>query len=204
MYLVNYLATIPSFKQFVDSFEGNTTTDGGSIKVGSVLIMPVQRLPRYILLLKDLIKYTPETHSDYLKLKEAMEKTADILSEINKKIPPGSAENSGKLLQIVRQIENGEVLAEPQHKYLRSDKLEKLSIGKPSTVEYQDPTMVLFEDVVAFVEDNKTNTNYHYKYITHVKISDIKLIGLVQKKTVELIMNDQVFSLFYFSNFIFI
>lgn len=166
--------------------------------------MPVQRLPRYILLLKDLIKYTPETHSDYLKLKEAMEKTADILSEINKKIPPGSAENSGKLLQIVRQIENGEVLAEPQHKYLRSDKLEKLSIGKPSTVEYQDPTMVLFEDVVAFVEDNKTNTNYHYKYITHVKISDIKLIGLVQKKTVELIMNDQVFSLFYFSNFIFI
>ena len=29
------------------------------------LVKPVQRLPKYILLLKDLLKYTPKDHPDY-------------------------------------------------------------------------------------------------------------------------------------------
>lgn len=31
----------------------------------SYLIRPVQRIPRYILLLTDIIKHTPKTHPDY-------------------------------------------------------------------------------------------------------------------------------------------
>ena len=38
----------------------------------SYLIMPVQRVPRYKLLLKELHKYTPEGHSDRLALTEAL------------------------------------------------------------------------------------------------------------------------------------
>src|SRR5690242_13778022 len=35
------------------------------------LIMPVQRIPRYKLLLEDLLKKTEETHPDYLNIKKA-------------------------------------------------------------------------------------------------------------------------------------
>ena len=44
------------------------------IKLGirDFLIMPVQRVPRYILLLKDILKHTETTHRDYQDLKDAM------------------------------------------------------------------------------------------------------------------------------------
>ena len=31
----------------------------------SLLIKPIQRLPKYVLLFKDLLKHTPEDHPDY-------------------------------------------------------------------------------------------------------------------------------------------
>jgi len=38
------------------------------------LIQPVQRIPRYILLLKDLLKYTPDLHPDKAVMEKAVEK----------------------------------------------------------------------------------------------------------------------------------
>ncbi len=42
-------------------------------ELGSYLIMPVQRIPRYELLLKTLIGYTPEDHIDYFNLNQALQ-----------------------------------------------------------------------------------------------------------------------------------
>ena len=42
------------------------------------LITPVQRIPRYILLLKDIIKKTPEDHPDYPQLVQAEEKMVGL------------------------------------------------------------------------------------------------------------------------------
>ena len=39
----------------------------------SLLIKPVQRIPRYRMLLESLIKYTPEKHSDHARLKKALQ-----------------------------------------------------------------------------------------------------------------------------------
>lgn len=41
----------------------------------SFLIMPIQRIPRYILFLEDLKKKTPESHPDSKELANAIEKT---------------------------------------------------------------------------------------------------------------------------------
>ena len=41
------------------------TTKFGFASVSSFLIAPVQRLPRYMLFLKDLLNCTPEDHPDY-------------------------------------------------------------------------------------------------------------------------------------------
>lgn len=35
----------------------------------SFIVKPVQRLPKYILLYKDLLKHTPEVHPDYENIK---------------------------------------------------------------------------------------------------------------------------------------
>ena len=39
----------------------------------SLLIMPVQRLPRYVMLLQQLVKYSPEAHTDFAGLVTSLE-----------------------------------------------------------------------------------------------------------------------------------
>ena len=50
----------------------------------SFMIMPIQRIPRYVLLLQDLLKYTSETHPDYSSIKSALEKCKEMAEKINK------------------------------------------------------------------------------------------------------------------------
>ncbi|KAL6077133.1 Rho guanine nucleotide exchange factor (GEF) 17, variant 2 [Balamuthia mandrillaris] len=51
--------------------------------IHSLLIMPVQRLPRYQLLLKELLRFTHEEHVDYAHLKQASELATELNSVIN-------------------------------------------------------------------------------------------------------------------------
>ncbi|CAJ0761916.1 23118_t:CDS:2, partial [Entrophospora sp. SA101] len=50
------------------------------------LIMPVQRIPRYKLLLEDLLKKTPDSHSDYLNLKKAYHVIENVATFVNETI----------------------------------------------------------------------------------------------------------------------
>jgi hypothetical protein len=47
------------------------------------LIMPIQRIPRYRLLLMELVKNTPETHIDFKDLTESLDKVKKVADEID-------------------------------------------------------------------------------------------------------------------------
>lgn len=51
--------------------------------MASQLIKPVQRIMRYHLLLKELVRYTPENHSGYKSLEEGLQKMKDVAAAIN-------------------------------------------------------------------------------------------------------------------------
>lgn len=51
----------------------------------SKLIVPVQRIPRYQLLLRDLIKHTPEEHPDRQQLEQALDKIEEIGAYVNER-----------------------------------------------------------------------------------------------------------------------
>ncbi|KAL6044463.1 MORN repeat protein [Balamuthia mandrillaris] len=53
------------------------------LDLNALLITPVQRIPRYQLLLKELISFTEESHPDYANLKSALEQIKKIADEIN-------------------------------------------------------------------------------------------------------------------------
>ncbi|OHS97030.1 hypothetical protein TRFO_36813 [Tritrichomonas foetus] len=61
------------------------------------LITPIQRLPRYILLLRELMKYTPKSHPDYEDLSIAMKKINAVTHEI---------ENAGDTVKKVKYIKD--------------------------------------------------------------------------------------------------
>jgi hypothetical protein len=52
----------------------------------SYLIMPVQRIPRYNLLLKELLKHTSQYHRDYRGLEKALEAMQEVANHVNEKI----------------------------------------------------------------------------------------------------------------------
>ncbi|KAJ3423502.1 faciogenital dysplasia protein [Anaeramoeba flamelloides] len=54
--------------------------------ITSYLILPVQRIPRYNLLISTIIKYTSKKHPDYKNLTSALDKMKKLANDINLKI----------------------------------------------------------------------------------------------------------------------
>lgn len=48
--------------------------------------MPVQRIPRYVLLLEDLMKHTPADHSDMHHLQIALKTVQEIAITVNEAV----------------------------------------------------------------------------------------------------------------------
>lgn len=69
---------------------------------GHFFIMPVQRIPRYILLLEDLLRATPATHQDSKVLVVALDKLRAVANQIND--AKAKAEESGKLATLSSKI----------------------------------------------------------------------------------------------------
>jgi len=45
--------------------------------------MPIQRIPRYVLLLEELLKYTPHDHADFYNVSEGLQKLKEVAKLIN-------------------------------------------------------------------------------------------------------------------------
>ena len=69
--------------KFRDTHEAIKINKARSLDMASLLIMPVQRIPRYVLLLGDLVKKTDEAHPDLAKLQEALAKMRETAGYLN-------------------------------------------------------------------------------------------------------------------------
>jgi hypothetical protein len=73
-----------------------------NMELTSYLIMPIQRIPRYVLLLTDLFKNTPEGHKDFEDLKKALAKMESVAEYVNTK--KREAENLMGVLIVSKHI----------------------------------------------------------------------------------------------------
>eukprot|EP01100_Stratorugosa_tubuloviscum_P001517 TRINITY_DN1335_c1_g5_i1.p1 TRINITY_DN1335_c1_g5~~TRINITY_DN1335_c1_g5_i1.p1 ORF type:complete len:574 (-),score=253.67 TRINITY_DN1335_c1_g5_i1:120-1841(-) len=89
----------------VHNFLANTAYEHKMELLG-LLIMPIQRIPRYRLLFTDLIKHTPRDHIDYQDLVTAEQKVAEIAEYINESIRQKENEekNTETLLNLQRRF----------------------------------------------------------------------------------------------------
>ena len=60
--------------------------------------VPVQRIPRYKLLLAELLKYTDEAHHDFANITDALEKVTAVANDVNEAIR--RQEEMSKLLEL--------------------------------------------------------------------------------------------------------
>uniref|UniRef100_A0A7S1VQ07 Uncharacterized protein n=1 Tax=Sexangularia sp. CB-2014 TaxID=1486929 RepID=A0A7S1VQ07_9EUKA len=112
--------------------------------LSSFLITPVQRIPRYILLLADLAKHTPGAHSDYDDLSDAIEGLRRAAAAVNdsKRVQ----EDQLEVKQLMNKITDlGEDIAEMGRSLVREGRLIPLEEGKVKSSDYY---VFLFSDMM--------------------------------------------------------
>jgi RhoGEF domain len=102
----------------------------------SYLLMPVQRIPRYKMLLESLLKHTPVSHEDYLPLYQATTMITEFVDSCNEAKRAWEKE-LGRLYILktvipTKQSINAEIITSPQpwRKFLESSKKQDFTILK--------------------------------------------------------------------------
>jgi hypothetical protein len=84
--------------------------------ITSLIVEPVQRMPRYPLLLKEILKATPDWHPDHIPLHRAMEKLQNDAKIADKALAEVSRRS--KLLEFERTIRGCPPLLNSERKYI--------------------------------------------------------------------------------------
>ncbi|KAL0481348.1 Rac guanine nucleotide exchange factor gxcJJ, partial [Acrasis kona] len=144
----------------------------------SLLIMPVQRIPRYNLLINELLKHTSAYHRDYENLKNALVQLKEVTNHVNSRIREYE-EN-----QLLNQIGSGLkwdagklILPHRKIKFLLCDhKSGWVSMVSKKTKESLPTLMVVLSDLVLIVSgDYMDNVQDSFEY-NRVDWSKLKIV----------------------------
>lgn len=160
MYVNNYNTSIATMTQllgenskfaaFVEKMRVNP--DCAGLDFASFLIQPIQRLPRYVLLLQDLVKHTPRNHPDAAQLGKALKKMKDVADYVNER--KREAENLTQVLAIQSRLTGKfENLAEPHRRYVRKGTLGMLD-EKGAIKSF---FFFLFNDILIYTENKSAS-----------------------------------------------
>lgn len=117
--------------------------------INTFLIMPIQRLPRYQLLLDSLLKSTAKCHVDYTDLQSALSKMIEITTYVNRS--EAEFENIRKVLLVQEKL-IGKVpwLALPHRKFVKEGPTYDEVNGK-------DRYLYLFNDILIIARPPRDN-----------------------------------------------
>jgi len=143
----------PKFKEFL-SEQVYTNPSTERYKFETYLILPVQRIPRYKMLIEDILKNTPENHVEYQDLKKAVDMIKDIASFVNE--GKRQNENSTVLLELSKALKDRyKTLVQPNRKYVRE---AFLNVKCPERGINNDLYRVcMFSDVLILCEDKSSS-----------------------------------------------
>ncbi|XP_056417198.1 rho guanine nucleotide exchange factor 17 isoform X2 [Hyla sarda] len=131
---------------FIKFLEQCTRENKEKQALSDLLIKPVQRIPRYELIVKDLLKHTPEDHPDHLCLLNAQRNIKQLAERINKGMRSAEeAERDTRILQeIEAHIEGMEDLQVPFRRFVRQEMVvEVKAVGGK-----KDRSLFLFTDLL--------------------------------------------------------
>jgi hypothetical protein len=158
-YIANYNASMATlnrcrtkkekFAQWLAEQEEKPELQG--LKLGALLILPVQRIPRYQLLLSDLSKHTWSGHADYADLLKATSLIQEVAIYLNDK--KREADNITKVTEIQEQFTWDEDLAQPHRRFVKDITLKTIS-GKEK--EFKDRKFYFFNDLIVVTKPHRS------------------------------------------------
>lgn len=120
-----------------------------SLSLQTLLITPIQRIPRYKLLLEDLLRHTKTTHTDYSQLSAASAQIAAVASHINEHIR--QHENFSKMLAIQSSLTGPCIpgILAPGRRFIQEGRLQKVCRRRA-----KERMVFLFSDILIYARTN--------------------------------------------------
>jgi len=122
------------------------------------LVMPVQRLCKYPLLLRELVKHTREDHPDYNSLVNTIDTMSQLVTLVNQSAR--ESENLQKILEIEGSLTHANhlKLIIPGRKFVREGKLTKISGS-----HVQERQFFLFNDILIYAKPALVKKQFEFK-----------------------------------------
>lgn len=150
------------FRKFVQSISTKKKTNK-NLSLLSLLILPIQRLPRYQLLLKEICEHTNATHADFLGLESAYKMIESVNVENNEHI--SDFQQRQRVIEICEEIEGyqktGCSLISPSRKFVYKQLMFKLGDKRNLYIFY------LFSDCIIYAHYNGTYIEEECNEIEH-------------------------------------
>jgi hypothetical protein len=149
------LAADPTFRETIEALRREDPRLAG-LDPFAFAIMPVQRLPRIVLLLQQIRDCTPEKHSQRRNILGALSRMKEVTGALNE--AQRTLENTTILSQLQEQTSNlPSVLLLPHRKVVRFGKLRLIGGGGGgghfSSIVAQDVSLLLTNDVFVVVAE---------------------------------------------------
>jgi len=152
----------PDLEALNKEFE-NQQRETTSLDLESYMLTPVQRIPRYILLLKEFNRYTNPTHAE--NLNKAITKLTSILNEINSNVDADVLFRAEKLHSIEDSIDGIDDLYKPDRIYVREG-----AVTLQTTSGKKNLYMFFFSDIMIGCVKKKEGKKTEAQYDHHVTI----------------------------------
>eukprot|EP01105_Mastigella_eilhardi_P018051 TRINITY_DN416_c0_g1_i3.p1 TRINITY_DN416_c0_g1~~TRINITY_DN416_c0_g1_i3.p1 ORF type:complete len:597 (-),score=147.43 TRINITY_DN416_c0_g1_i3:56-1846(-) len=151
----------PAFRQYMDDIEYSGTLFGLGLE--GLLITPVQRIPRYVLLLTDMVKTTPSCHPDYQNLNDALAVIRELASYVNQR--KMDSENASQLNAIQSQLSgfSGTLVTSAGRQFIKHG---------PFTINKKKEHLWLFSDIII---RTKPEQKQKYKYRQTISLKTCSL-----------------------------
>ena len=138
------LRDYPVFTSKLDELRAQT---GSKLRIEDYIIMPVQRVPRYSLLISDLLKHTPTSHEDYSNLQTVERQLSEIGSFINESVR--KSDGAKRLREFEDKGVAVDRLITPYRFLVREGPVKVIEQKKKETKHF-----FLFNDILVQVKDS--------------------------------------------------
>ncbi|XP_065888931.1 protein ECT2-like isoform X2 [Dysidea avara] len=162
----------PRFHAFLKANESKAECQRQSLE--ELLITPIQRIPRIILLLQDLLKRTQSHHPDHKSLMQAVEVVKSTLTNINE--DKRKTEKQMLMFKVLNKIEDcpANVLSSTRS-FIRE--LEVIDIGADpasKAVKGEPIVMFLFTDSIEVAK--KKSGGSQYKHVEFIPLQHVRSV----------------------------
>jgi len=149
------------------------------LDLASLLILPIQRIPRYVLLLEDMVRHTTQNHADFPNLRNALWKMKAVAEYVNDK--KREADNIHEVLNVQEKVGkiDGVNLAVPHRRYIREGFLNEIR-GPSRNKHYY----FLFNDLLLCTKQNASvfGKVVGYQFLSRLSLNETSRIQLLQAK----------------------